>query len=222
MLDFLFNPLLAVEPMLVVILFSLIVLFIINIIQKLLVNQGEAKQVREEVKELSNKMKEEQKQGNTEKANELMKEMMAKNSKVMSMSMKPMLVSFVIIILILPWMSNAYGDKRAVLENNQGEVEIGNTVYTVSTDGSTITINSESCDSGCVKSIDSKNWLISYKEADCILFFCNPERVEFARIVVFLPVALPFFGNDLGWLGWYLFVSIPMAMIIRKALKISL
>ena len=44
MLDFLFNPLLAVDPILVVLIFSLIVLFIINLLQRLLVNQAEAKQ----------------------------------------------------------------------------------------------------------------------------------------------------------------------------------
>ena len=220
-LDFLFNPLLAIEPMIVIIIFSGIVLFIINLLQRLLVNQEEAKGIKEDVKELSKRMKEEQKQGNTEKANELMKEVMAKNSKMMSMTMKPMLVSFIVIILILPWMSGNYGDKIALLEDNKGEVNINDVVYSVERNGNEITINGENCDSPCVRGFDNKNWLVSYKESGCLLFFCNPERVEFARIIAFLPVTLPFFGDDLGWLGWYLIISIPMALIIRKLLKIS-
>jgi len=222
MLDFLFNPLLVMNPTIVIIIFSFMILFIINIFQKILVNQEEAKQIKGSIKELSNRMKEEQKQGNTEKANELMKEMMSKNSKMMSMSMKPMLISFIVIILIFPWLSNNYGDKIVLLEENKGELNINDVVYSVERNGNDIIINEESCDSPCVKELDNKQWLISYKEAGCFLFFCNPERIEFARIVAFLPVTLPFFGNDLGWLGWYLLISVPMALIIRKLLKISI
>ena len=222
MFDFLFNPLLAIEPMIVVIIFAGMILFIINICQRFLVNQEEAKEIKESVRELSKRMKEEQKQGNTEKANELMKETISKNSKMMSMTMKPMLVSFIIIILLFPWLANTYGDKTAVLEDNKGELKIDDVVYNVQRDGNEIIINDESCEHPCVREFDNKQWLISYKEAGCFLFFCNPERIEFARIIAFLPVTLPFFGNDLGWLGWYLIISIPMAIIIRKALKINL
>lgn len=224
MFDFLFNPLLTLEPMIVIIIFAGVILFIINLFQKFLVNQEEAKKIKEDIKEISKKMKEEQKQGNTEKANELMKEMMSKNSRVMAMTMKPMLFSFIVVILLFPWLANTYGDKIVMLEGNKGEVKINDVVYSIQRNEDKIIINNDitiNCNNPCVKDFNDQKLVISYKESGCFLFFCNPERIEFARIIAFLPVTLPFFGNDIGWLGWYLMVSVPIAMIIRKALKIS-
>jgi uncharacterized membrane protein (DUF106 family) len=221
MFEFLFNPLLAVEPMIVVIIFASVILFVINLFQKFLVNQEEAKQVKDSIKEISNRMKEEQKQGNTEKANELMKEMMSKNSRMMSMSMKPMLISFIIVILLFPWLANTYGDKTVLLNDNKGELIMNNVNYTIQKNVNAIIINTETCNYPCVRDFNNQKWLVSYKESGCFLFSCSPERVEFARIIVFLPVTLPFLGNYMGWLVWYLTISVPTAIIIRKILKIS-
>ena len=97
MLGFLFDPLLVLEPALAVTIFAIIILILINLCYRFLINQQEAKQLKERTKELNKQMKEERKQGNTERANELMKDVMTENSKLMRMTMKPMLVSFVII-----------------------------------------------------------------------------------------------------------------------------
>ena len=42
----------------------------------------------------------------------------------------------------------------------------------------------------------------------------------FVNSVVSLPFSLPFFGNDFGWLAWYIVVSLPLSMIFRKALGV--
>ncbi|MEM7820193.1 MAG: EMC3/TMCO1 family protein [Candidatus Aenigmatarchaeota archaeon] len=39
--------------------------------------------------------------------------------------------------------------------------------------------------------------------------------------VAFLPFSLPYFGNDFGWLMWYLLLSIPMTQIFRKMLGVE-
>jgi uncharacterized membrane protein (DUF106 family) len=39
--------------------------------------------------------------------------------------------------------------------------------------------------------------------------------------VAILPFSLPFFGNDFGWLMWYLIVSIPMSQIFRKLMGVQ-
>ncbi|MFQ6010113.1 MAG: EMC3/TMCO1 family protein [Candidatus Aenigmatarchaeota archaeon] len=36
-----------------------------------------------------------------------------------------------------------------------------------------------------------------------------------------LPFTLPFFGNDFGWLMWYIVVSIPFSQIFRKLLGVQ-
>ena len=42
----------------------------------------------------------------------------------------------------------------------------------------------------------------------------------FVDSIVSLPFSLPFFGNDFGWLGWYITASIPLSMVFRKALGV--
>jgi len=46
------------------------------------------------------------------------------------------------------------------------------------------------------------------------------ESVEFQRVILALPFALPFFGNDLGWLAVYIFLNIPSMIIQKRFLKI--
>ena len=81
MLGFLFEPLLVFEPIVAVTIFAIIILLIINIFQRLLVNQQDAKQIKERSKEMNKQMREEQKAGNTEKVNEMMKDIMVENNK---------------------------------------------------------------------------------------------------------------------------------------------
>jgi len=44
----------------------------------------------------------------------------------------------------------------------------------------------------------------------------------FPGVVVKLPFTLPYFGNDFGWLAWYIIVSIPLGIYFRKLLKVEL
>jgi len=236
MFDFLFTPLLIMDPIMVVMIFAIIILLIINLLQKLLVNQREAKELKESVRELGKRMKEEQKEGNTEKANELMKEMMGKNSKMMSMTMKPMLVSFIIVILFFPWLANTYGDKVIALEDDKGNVTLGNDLYSVQLDGDKINVIKDgatiiSSTSPAREKIGDILYVISHEKEGCLLFFCHPENIKLARVVAQTPIPVPVFPSmesiivinkrEFGWLGWYLIISIPMAIIIRKALKIN-
>ncbi len=42
----------------------------------------------------------------------------------------------------------------------------------------------------------------------------------FSEEIVSLPFSLPFFGNDFGWLAWYIVISVPLSMVFRKALGV--
>jgi len=44
----------------------------------------------------------------------------------------------------------------------------------------------------------------------------------FPGIVVKLPFTLPYFGNDFGWLMWYIIVSVPLGQVIRKLIGAEL
>jgi len=42
----------------------------------------------------------------------------------------------------------------------------------------------------------------------------------YVRVAV-LPFALPYFGNDFGWLMWYFLASIPMTQLFRKLMGVQ-
>ena len=88
MLGFIFDPLLIFQPVIAITIFAIIIIIIINIGYKFLVNQQEAKQIKDRIKELNETLKKEQKEGNTSKVTEIMSETMKENSKLMRLTMK--------------------------------------------------------------------------------------------------------------------------------------
>ncbi|MFH1403070.1 MAG: EMC3/TMCO1 family protein [Candidatus Altiarchaeota archaeon] len=48
-------------------------------------------------------------------------------------------------------------------------------------------------------------------------------RNNYAQVgmVVTFPYMLPIIGDGLGWLGWYIFCSMIVSMILNKALKLT-
>ena len=231
MLGFVFDPLLAFVPVIAVTIFAIVILIIINLIYKFLINQQEAKYIKERTKELNEQMKSEQKAGNNEKVKELMSQLMTENSKMMRLTMKPMLVSFIVIILFLPWLSSNFGDQTTELQNNAGNITIDDELYFVQLDGDQVSIEGSAASISFTTSaieedrrfeINNKYYVISYEEKGGFIF-THPEQMKFAKVVALLPegVSLPLFGNEFGWLGWYLIVSIPLMILIRKILKIN-
>ncbi|MCX6816009.1 MAG: hypothetical protein NT120_04115, partial [Candidatus Aenigmarchaeota archaeon] len=112
--------------------------------------------------------------------------------------------------ILLPFLNASYPDYSTKLVNNTGIVNMGNANYTVQRTGDELQINGMACKSTCLQNIDSKIFSIS----------TNNDNVHFVRIAAMLPVSLPFVGNTLGWLGWYILASIPLVILIRKLLKI--
>ncbi len=214
-LEFIFSPLLGLSPSLAVLVFSAIILFIINIFYKVLINQRIAKSIKDRQKEISRKMQEERKAGNTDKMNAMMKESLQENSKLMRMTMKPMIVSFIVVIIFLPWLYTIYGDVTATAQNSTGVVALGGANHTFAISGDTINVEGASeytgkCDARCL-TIDGRHYEIMKEGGDI---------VKFAPVVAVLPFALPLLGYTVGWLGWYILVSIPLVIIIRKLMKI--
>ncbi len=209
MLEFLFSPLTLLPPVVSILIFSVFVTFLINIFYKIMINQNEAKSVKDRINEISKQMKAEQKKGNSEKASSLLKEMMSENSKIMRMTMKPMMISLIIVIIVLPTMPSFYGDKLVDLKDNKGTVKINGAEYQVQLDGNKVSIGSEECNAPCEISLNSRQEVSM-----------EAGKVKIAPIVAFLPIPLPFAGSNLGWLGWYFIVSIPTMLLIRKFMKI--
>ena len=195
------------SPSIDVLLFSLGIAVFINTFYKLLINQSESKFSRERIKELNDQIKKANKEGNTKKMDELFKEVMSENSKVMRMSFKPMLISFAVILVALPWMGGMYGEKQA---DANGQFQLNGDSYTVQTNENTVTIDGKTCTMPC--SLEAGKTTVSIEMKD--------NKLKITPTVAELPFTAPFVGKDLGWLGWYFLSSIFFMIVTRKLMKI--
>lgn len=221
MFDFLFQPLILLGPAAAVFVFAFIMLVIINIFYKFLVNQNEAKSIKERQKELSKKMGEARKSKDMDKVNAIMKEQLSENSRLMKLTIKPMMVSFIVVIIFLPWLNSVYGDATATIENGKATVNLHGINHTITIYNESIIIidgakfyeelsQSLPCDSKCYLTDEGKKVEVRL----------NKNTVVLAPIVATMPFALPILGYNVGWLAWYILVSIPLVIIIRKIMKI--
>ena len=79
-----------------------------SLINKKFLGTGPAKEVKEKMNEIRGKMLEAQKAGNANIVNDCVKELMKINSQYMKFMMKPMMISIVLVILVLPFVRSAY------------------------------------------------------------------------------------------------------------------
>ena len=111
-LNAIFNPILSIDPnptnpALTVLIIAFIVSLIITIANKYLVDQDEMNEIQERNKAFQKELRDAQKRGDGKKIAELQArqtEMMQDQSKMMTNSFKPRIVTFVPIILIFFWM----------------------------------------------------------------------------------------------------------------------
>jgi len=129
---------------------SAVIVFIITLFYKVLINQNAVRELKNEQKEKQQRIKELQKT-NPEEANKLLNDVLKLTNKQMRMNMRPMIPTFILVIVALPWLAQL-----------------------------------------------------------------------FPVAVVKLPFTLPFFGNDFGWLMWYIIVSIPLNQLFRRLIGVEL
>jgi uncharacterized membrane protein (DUF106 family) len=97
------NFLLTFNPLILIVVTSIIISVIMVIVYKYMTDQDLMKRLKEEIKELQNEMK--SLRDNPAKMGEVNKRAMETNMKYMMHSMKPTLVTFIPIILIFGWLN---------------------------------------------------------------------------------------------------------------------
>ena len=195
-----------VSDAIMIILYSIVVLSTVNVFYKLLVNQSQAKQIRDNVENMNKQLREAQKEGNKDKANTLLSDIMREQGRVFRMSMKPLIASFVIVGGFFYLIGGSYGDKVVELNSGLGTVTIDNQEYSIEKTGDKITVSGKECP--CV--LGNAHWSIA----------SEGDKVTLVRAIASLPVSLPAIGSEAGFLGWYIIVSIPTMIILRKLMKI--
>jgi len=86
---------------------SVVIVFIISIFYRFLINQGEIKEIKSGLKEKQTKIKELQKT-NPDEANKVLTEVLALNNKQFKMTMKPMLLTLVVVGITLPYFAQVF------------------------------------------------------------------------------------------------------------------
>jgi len=188
---------------------SAIILIVINAFYRILVNQDKAAAAKVRSQELSA----EARKAPPERQKELMSQSMTAQRELMRMNTKPMLLSFLIVVLLLPWLGTYYRDIDVNLADGTGVFAlsaIGN--YTITTINGSFTITGDGAQLSGQMPLDAvlagNTWQVSEMNG----------KVHLALIAAKLPDGLPLIGGwQLGWIWWYILVSIPLAMIIRAA-----
>lgn len=213
-------------PLIIVGLVSLVMSFLLALSNKILVDQDKVKEIKAKLNGLKKKMNDAQKSGNQKEVQKYVSQMMKASQEQMRMNTKPMLMSFIIIIPVLGLLGGMYSDIPVNFDGNNTaffnyqnlhlpvtkSMESGNLIFQV---------NGESKSMGNIVRLNGDDFEIN-KNCRFVFFFCSePEKeIKLSRIVVWLPFSFPFFGNNFGWLGWYILLSFPFTQLFRKLLGV--
>lgn len=101
----LFQSFIQAQPLLSMLLFSLVITFLLTWVYKLTINQDKVKELKEKTKQMQEKMKNEK---DPAKLTGIQKEMMQCSMEQMRLSFKPMLITFLPLIGIFAWLRAVY------------------------------------------------------------------------------------------------------------------
>jgi uncharacterized membrane protein (DUF106 family) len=109
-LNFIFSPLTIFPPIVSLFIVSFLITFLIILINKFFINQSAVKILKAKMEQMREDALKLQKDGNMEKANDVLNEMTKANLDYMRHTFKALAVSILVIILFLPWVQTTYKD----------------------------------------------------------------------------------------------------------------
>jgi len=205
------------NPMFGVLLISIVTNFVLSALYKFTTDQEELKKINEELKKINEEFKEAQKNKNQKEIMKLQGRMLEINNKKMKSSMKTMMISFLIIIpIFLYLLPNLYGDVTVNLnESLEGVINYQGTEMNVHVEEEPFLISIDGEKKHADDIIQLKGDEFTVKEFDK-----DKKLLLLKRVAVNLPFPLPIWGSHIGWLGWYILISIPFTTLFRKALGV--
>ncbi|MEA2004633.1 MAG: EMC3/TMCO1 family protein [archaeon] len=220
-----FYPLLDMDPVYAVVILSSFLSLIFSLANKVMVNQDKLKHVKSEMKKIQQEIKKARKKNNEKELSKLWEKSMKMNHQQLTMVLKPMVVSMLLIFMVFPWMRFTYGDVVSPVNDSsfifeRGDYENEFSVNMRSDDSVAIKDMSsgKSYVPGDIVVLDEREWTVRYdppKDEEGIAKFV------FSSMKVKLPISIPFVGDAVGWLGFYILVSIPTTIVFRKLLGVQ-
>jgi len=98
----------SLTPIIAIFLIGAGISIFMSLINKKFLGTGAAKEVKDKMNGIRANMLEAQKSGNTKAVNNCLKELMKVNSDYMKFMIKPMMISIILVILVLPFVRSAY------------------------------------------------------------------------------------------------------------------
>jgi uncharacterized membrane protein (DUF106 family) len=189
----------SLHPSLAVTLIALATLILINAAYRFLINQDRAAELKARMRETSKLAKQ-----NPEKAKDLMKETMSQQRELMRMQMKPMLLSFAVVAMVLPYFAVAFQDVEFAAAAS--EFTLNGRTYSFSAQDGGASIAGQDCALPCKVVLEGETWQANRAG----------DKIRLSLIVAEIPPGIPIMGGwELGWIWWYILVSIPLAIIVR-------
>lgn len=102
-----FQPILILPAPVAELIIAAFILFIVTLFYKFLVNQNKVRELKTKLKEKQEEAKEMQKT-NPKQANVLMSEILKLTNKQFKMNLKPLFFTFILIIILLPWVASVF------------------------------------------------------------------------------------------------------------------
>ncbi len=211
---------------------ALLTILIINVlwslllalVYKFLMDQKKSKELKGNIKELRKKVDVAKKENNVKKMNEYMKKSMEYNNKLLRMSLKPMVISMILVFLIFPWVRTTFNPEIPFEQINGtfvGELNYMDLNVPLSLNQTTGIINVSGYgvvgNRGYIQ-IEDTQWQIK-----SIAFSKDGNSVKVRPSLVFinLPFSLPFVERSIEWFGYYFIIGIPFTYLFRKLLKVA-
>jgi uncharacterized membrane protein (DUF106 family) len=99
----------AIEVVMLLV-YTVILSLVIAILYKILTNQTEADNIKEEMKYFKDKIDEAKKNGDTSKMNQHTTDMLKVSSKQFKITMKPMIASMFVFLIVLGWFGGVFAN----------------------------------------------------------------------------------------------------------------
>lgn len=187
---------------------------LISLLYKAFMDQEELKKVKEKMNELKERSEEAREEGNEEEASKHMQEMMKHSSKQMKMQLKPMAVTFLVIIPLFWFVFPGLYPNATVNLNQTNKLAykgIEESIALQNSDPLKISVGTKVYERGDFFEIKNYRFYVENYNQD-------KKTIKFERVAAKLPFSLPFVGNSLGWLGWYILGAIGLGQVFRKLL----
>ncbi|MFB6190178.1 MAG: EMC3/TMCO1 family protein [Candidatus Nanohaloarchaea archaeon] len=225
-----FQPLLALGPYAALGFFSAVLAGLFSLIYWALLDIERADEIKDKLSRHQEKMKEARSNDNGDKASEHMQKTMELNQRLMKLNIKPMIATMVFVALIFPWLGATFSPTVKMNQTDgkyKGELEYAGQTASIVVDNSTSPATVSAGDStaqiGEELQALGMTWEIKYfgEKKGGMLSSGRGTVLKLSAKFVQLPFSIPFAGDALNWLGFYIIIAMPLTYIFRKILGVA-